>query len=66
MTKGCFIPVPKKGDFGITQTYRGIALTAIAAKIYNTLLNCIIHEVAEFIGKIRRVFREIDPRLLKF
>ena len=37
-TKGCILPFPKKGDLGIAKNYRGITLTAIAAKIYNTLL----------------------------
>ena len=37
-TKGCILPFPKKGDFGITKTYRGKTLTSIAAKIYNPLL----------------------------
>ena len=36
------IPIPKKGDLSNPQSYRGIALTPIAAKIYNRLLlNCI-------------------------
>ena len=29
---------PKKGNLRITKNYRGITLTAIAAKVYNTLL----------------------------
>lgn len=37
-TEGCILPFPKKGDLGITKNYRGITLTAIAAKIYNLLL----------------------------
>ena len=41
-TKGCILPFPKKGDLGITKNYRGITLTAIAAKVYNALLlSCI-------------------------
>ena len=28
----------KKGDFGITNNYRDITLTSIAAKVYNVLL----------------------------
>ena len=37
-TEGCILPFPKKGDLGITQNYRGITLTAIAAKTYNSML----------------------------
>ena len=41
-TKGCILPFPKKVDLGIAKTYRGITLTSIVAKIYNTLLwSCI-------------------------
>ena len=36
--KGCIHPFPKKGDLGLTSNYRGITLTAIAAKIYSLLL----------------------------
>ena len=36
-TKGCIPPFPKKGDLGIPKNYRGITLTAIAAKVYNAL-----------------------------
>ena len=38
MDKGCILPFLKKGDFGFAKTYRGVTLTSIAAKIYNTLL----------------------------
>ena len=34
-TKGCILPFPKKGDLSVTDNYRGITLTCIAAKIYN-------------------------------
>jgi exonuclease III len=37
-TEGCILPFPKKGDLGVAANYRGITLTAIAAKVYNTLL----------------------------
>ena len=37
-TQGCILPFPKKGDLGLATNYRGITLTAIAAKIYNLLL----------------------------
>ena len=37
-TQGCILPFPTKGDLGLAPNYRGITLTAIAAKIYNLLL----------------------------
>ena len=36
--KGCILPFPKKGDFGLAKNYRDITFTSIAAKIYNALL----------------------------
>ena len=36
--EGCILPFPKKGDLGIASNYRGITLTSIAAKIYNTMI----------------------------
>ena len=36
--KGRILPLPKKSDLGLIQNYRGITLTSIVAKIYNTLL----------------------------
>ena len=51
-TKGCILPFPKKGDLPITNNYRGITLTAIAAKIYNLML-------------LNRIRPEIDPILRK-
>ena len=44
------IPIPKKGDLSDPQSYRGIALTPIAAKIYNRLL-------------LNRIRPQIDPLL---
>ena len=35
--KGCILPFPKKGDFGLAKNYRGITHTSIAGKIYNAL-----------------------------
>ena len=37
-TKGCILPFPKKGDLTVTDNYRGITLTCIAAKLYNTMI----------------------------
>ena len=34
----CLKPIPKTGDLGSTDNYQGISLTAIASKIYNSML----------------------------
>ena len=36
--EGCLLPFPQKGDLSVTVNYRGITLTAIAAKMYNLML----------------------------
>ena len=36
-TKGCILPLPKKGDLALAKNYRGITLTSIAAKVYIAL-----------------------------
>ena len=36
--KSGIVPLPKKGDLGVTGNYRGISLTVTAAKIYNKIL----------------------------
>jgi hypothetical protein len=51
-TEGCLLAFPKKGDLSVTKNYRGITLTAIAAKIYNLML-------------LNRLRPEIDPLLRK-
>ena len=35
---GAIKPIPKKGDLGVPANYRGITLSAVAAKIYNRML----------------------------
>ena len=35
---GCILPFSKKGDLGLVKNYRGITLTYIVDKIYNTVL----------------------------
>lgn len=50
--KGGILPFPKKGDLGITTNYRGITLSAVAAKIYNKML-------------LNRLKPHIDPILRK-
>ena len=34
------VPLPKKGNLGYADQYRGISLSVIAAKIYNKMLLC--------------------------
>ena len=41
----------KKSDLRITKNYRGIILTAIAAKLNALLLNCIQTEIAKILRK---------------
>ena len=56
--KGCILPFPKKGDFGLAKNYRGITLTSIAAKIYNTLLrNCIEPKIDNSLKKNQNGFQ---------
>ena len=57
-TKGCILPFPKKGDFGLAKNYRGITLTSIAAKIYNALLrNCIEPKIDNILRKNQNSLR---------
>ena len=37
-SKSIIIPIPKKGDLGRAENYRGIALTPVASKIYNKMI----------------------------
>ena len=54
----CLLPFPKKGDLGLPKSYRGISLTAIAAKIYNLkLLNRIRPEIDPILRKNQNGFR---------
>ena len=56
--KGCILPFPKKGDLGLAKNYRGITLTFIVAKIYNTLLrNCIEPKIDNILRKNQNSFR---------
>ena len=57
--EGRILPFPKKGDLGITQNYRGITLTAIAAKTYNsTLRNRIQPEIENVLRRNQNGFRK--------
>ena len=56
--KGCILPFPKKGDHGLAKNYRGITLTSIAAKIYNTQLrNRIEPKIDNILRKNQNGFR---------
>ena len=56
--KGCILPFPKKGDIGLTKSYRSITLTSIAAKIYNALLrNRIEPKIDNILRKNQNGFR---------
>ena len=66
-TENYILPFPKKGDLGLASNYRGITLTSIAAKIYNSmLLNQIQPEGDKVLRKNQNGFRKIDLQLDKF
>ena len=50
-TEGCILPFPKKGNLTITDNYRGITLTPIAAKIYNLM---ILNRIRPYVDPILR------------
>ena len=65
-TEGCILPFPKKGDLGQTSNYRGITLTSIAAKIYNSLLlNRIQPEMEKILRRNQNGFRKGRSRIGK-
>ena len=51
-SKSCIIPLPKTGDLQQPNNYRGITLSAIASKVYNSLL-------------LNRITPQLDPILRK-
>ena len=56
--KGCILPLSKKSNFGITKNYRRISRTAIAIKVYNSmLLNRIQPEPKKILWKIQSGFQ---------
>ena len=58
MDEGMHPPFHKKGDLGITKNYRGITLTSIVAKIYNTpLRNRIKPKIEKILRKNQNGFR---------
>ena len=38
LSRSTIIPPPKKGDLSLPSNHRGITLSALAAKLYNTML----------------------------
>ena len=60
-------PFPKNSNLRIIMNYRGINLTPIAAKVYNTLLfNSIQPKIKKILGKIRISFKEITLPFHRF
>ena len=58
MDEGCILPFPKKDDLGLAKNYRGITLTSIAAKLYNTILcNHIEPKIDNILRKNQNGFR---------
>ena len=58
--KSYILPFPNNSDIGITKNYKGMNLTVIIAKLYDILLfSCI--QLEKILGRIRTVFREINP-----
>ena len=56
--KGCIFLFSKKGDLRLAKNYRGITLTSIAAKIYNTQLrNCIEPKIDNILRKNQNGFQ---------
>ena len=57
--KDAYFPSQKKGDLSLATNYRGITLTPIAAKIYNSmLLNRIQPEVEKVLRRNQNGFRK--------
>ena len=57
-TKGFILSFQQKGDLGITKNYRGVTLTFITTKVYNSLLrNCIEPEIEKVLRKNQDGFR---------
>ena len=55
--KGCILPIPQKGDLGLTKNHRGITLTSIVAKVYyDLLLNHIKSEIEKILRKKSKRF----------
>ena len=66
-TKGCILPLFMKSDLRITNDYRDIVLTSLAAKFYYVLfLNHIKPEIEKILRKNQNGFQEIDPGFHRF
>ena len=60
---GCILPFPKNGDLSKQENYRGITLTCISAKIYNTMLrNWIQPEIYKLLRLNQNSFRNNRSR----
>jgi hypothetical protein len=58
-TEGCILPFPKKGDLSLASNYRGITLTPISTKVYNTMLrNRIQPEIEKILRPNQNGFRK--------
>ena len=65
--KDCILPFPKKGDLCNVESYRGITLTCIATKIYNTMLrNRIQPEINTVLRPNQNGFRQSRSTLGQF
>ena len=57
-TKGCIFLFLNKDNLGLAKNYRGITLTSIADKLYNTLQrNCIEPKIEKILWKNQNGFR---------
>lgn len=58
-SKSYIIPLPKKGDLQLPQNYRGITLSPLASKIYNSmLLNRITPHIDPILRRNQNGFRQ--------
>ncbi|XP_029633761.1 uncharacterized protein LOC115209477 [Octopus sinensis] len=65
-SKSCILLFPKKGDIGVSKTYRGIILTAKSAKVYNAmLLNPIRSEIKNVMRENQNGFRRNRPTFVQ-
>ena len=65
-TKSCMFTIAKKGDLQNPNNYRGITLSAIASKIYNSLLLNRLSKYMEPIQEIKTDLGKVDQHSLKF
>ena len=59
LSRSTIIPLPKKGDLSLPSNYRGITLSALPAKMYNSmLLNRISPHLDPILGRNQNGFRK--------